>query len=124
MEFLLTRSSKPFDEGEVIEINTLEELRELALNSNKSLILTFEKDDVNNNIVEIYDYFREYKGDFMFNKNVILENKDIKLTLVEEESTECCSIGISINGCKPTCKFISKELHDKLIDELINQSCF
>lgn len=60
----------------------------------------------------------------MFEKAVILENKDVKVTLVNEKSTTCCIIGVSINGGKHTCKFISKELHDKLIEELINQTGF
>ena len=60
----------------------------------------------------------------MFEKKVILENKDVMLSVVEEVSTKCCSIGISIKGSKPSCKFISKELHDMLTKELINQESF
>ena len=60
----------------------------------------------------------------MFNKKVILENNDVIVTVVEEVSTQCCSLGVSIKGRKPSCKFISKELHDMLIKELINQESF
>lgn len=60
----------------------------------------------------------------MFDKRVILEHKGLKVTVVREIPTDCCSIGVSSYGSKPVCKFISKELHDKLIEELENQTEF
>ena len=56
----------------------------------------------------------------IFDKKVILENNNIKVTVVEDIETKSCSIGVSMDGRKPSFKFISKELYDMLIEELMN----
>lgn len=60
----------------------------------------------------------------VFDKKIILEGSSTMVTLVKDESTETCSIGVSAGGGKPSCKFISEELYDMLIEELLNQSSF
>ena len=56
-------------------------------------------------------------------RRILLQGKHSVLSLVEDKDTDSYSIAIS-DGYKPKIKFISKELHDLLIEELENAEYF
>ncbi|VIF90654.1 Uncharacterised protein [Clostridioides difficile] len=56
-----------------------------------------------------------------FERNVILKNGNLQVTLVKDIKTDSYSIGIRQIGGKPEFKYISKELYNKLLEELLNQ---
>lgn len=59
-----------------------------------------------------------------FKKNVILKNDNSKVTVVNDIKTNTYSIGITERGRNPKVKHISKELYNKLLEELLNQDEF
>ncbi|HBF1879722.1 hypothetical protein JY816_05825 [Clostridioides difficile] len=56
-----------------------------------------------------------------FERNVILKNGNLQVTLVNDMKTNSYSIGVRQIGGKPEFKYISKELYNKLLEELLNQ---
>ncbi len=59
-----------------------------------------------------------------FERNVILKNDNSQVTVVNDIKTNTYSIGLSERGRKPKVKYISKELYNKLLEELLNQDEF
>ncbi|AUO78318.1 TPA: hypothetical protein KRE09_002278 [Clostridioides difficile] len=56
-----------------------------------------------------------------FERNVILKNGNLQVTLVNDIKTDSYSIGLRQIGGKPEFKYISRELYNKLLKELLNQ---
>ncbi|EQG38340.1 TPA: hypothetical protein KNO10_002157 [Clostridioides difficile] len=56
-----------------------------------------------------------------FERNVILKNGNLQVTLVNDMKTNSYSIGVRQIGGKLEFKYISKELYNKLLEELLNQ---
>ncbi|HAT4871047.1 hypothetical protein KLN27_14415 [Clostridioides difficile] len=56
-----------------------------------------------------------------FERNVILKNGNLQVTLVNDMKTDTYSIGVRQIGGNPEIKYISRELYNKLLEELLNQ---